>query len=276
LAKTRRIHVFATVHATLVNPVFAAKQFVTVDHIGEGRLGINVVVGWNEAEFEMFGVHPSPETRYPYTREWLDCIRRLWTEDREFDFEGQFLKLRGLKGKPKPYGGSNPAVLNAGLSDTGRAFAIECCDGLFSTPPAGGYGEFETIIADVKARAGRPYPIFTSSTVFCRRTPREATEFYHYVTENADWAAADAMLALRERSGKSVPQGSLQQRRQGILQGFGDFRLVGDADYVAGELIKLAAVGVDGVAMIFVNQLLDLPFFLAEVEPRLRRAGLRG
>jgi len=40
----------------LVHPVFAAKQFVTVDHVSRGRFGVNVVCGWNQDEFDMFGV----------------------------------------------------------------------------------------------------------------------------------------------------------------------------------------------------------------------------
>jgi alkanesulfonate monooxygenase SsuD/methylene tetrahydromethanopterin reductase-like flavin-dependent oxidoreductase (luciferase family) len=48
--------VFGTVHAPLFHPLIAAKALVTADHIGEGRLGVNLVVGWNEGEFEMFGV----------------------------------------------------------------------------------------------------------------------------------------------------------------------------------------------------------------------------
>ena len=53
---TKRVTVFGTVHAPLFNPVIAAKEMVTADHIGEGRFGLNIVVGWNEGEFEMFGV----------------------------------------------------------------------------------------------------------------------------------------------------------------------------------------------------------------------------
>jgi alkanesulfonate monooxygenase SsuD/methylene tetrahydromethanopterin reductase-like flavin-dependent oxidoreductase (luciferase family) len=56
LASTQRITVFGTVHAPLFNPVIAAKECVTADHIGNGRFGLNLVVGWNEGEFEMFGV----------------------------------------------------------------------------------------------------------------------------------------------------------------------------------------------------------------------------
>ena len=55
LAKTERLTVFGTVHAPLFPPLIAAKQFVTADHIGEGRFGLNLVCGWNEGELEMFG-----------------------------------------------------------------------------------------------------------------------------------------------------------------------------------------------------------------------------
>src|SRR5262249_9553362 len=47
LAATREITAFGTVHVSLINPVFAAKQIVTADHVGKGRFGLNVVSGWN-------------------------------------------------------------------------------------------------------------------------------------------------------------------------------------------------------------------------------------
>ena len=68
LAATKRITVFGTVHAPLFNPVIAAKEFVTADHIGEGRFGLNIVAGWNEGEFEMFGVSSATTRRATNTR----------------------------------------------------------------------------------------------------------------------------------------------------------------------------------------------------------------
>jgi dimethylsulfone monooxygenase len=56
LAKTKNLTVFGTVHAPLVQPIFAAKQMVTVSHVSEGRFGLNIVCGWNQDEFEMFGI----------------------------------------------------------------------------------------------------------------------------------------------------------------------------------------------------------------------------
>jgi len=51
--------------------------------------------------------------------------------------------------------------------------------------------------------------------------------------------------------------------------------LLGDPDMVAGELAQLAASGLTGIAVSFVNYLDELPYFCAEVLPRLARAGLR-
>ena len=80
LAATKRLIVFGTVHAPLIPPLIAAKEFVTADHIGEGRFGLNVVCGWNEGEFEMFGVTlRDHETRYHYAQEWLNVIKLAWS-----------------------------------------------------------------------------------------------------------------------------------------------------------------------------------------------------
>ena len=87
MAATKRITVFGTVHAPLFHPVIAAKQMVTADHIGEGRFGLNIVVGWNEGEFEMFGVEQREHaTRYEYAQEWIDAIKLMWSDARRFRF----------------------------------------------------------------------------------------------------------------------------------------------------------------------------------------------
>src|SRR3954451_18265849 len=101
LAKTRRLTVFGTVHAPLIAPLIAAKQFVTADHIGEGRFGLNVVCRWNEGEFEMFGATlRDHESRYEYAQEWLDAIKRAWSAPEDFDVQGRFIRLKKVRAKP--------------------------------------------------------------------------------------------------------------------------------------------------------------------------------
>ena len=83
-------------------PIIAAKQMVTADHIGEGRFGLNIVVGWNEGEFEMFGVmqrdHHALRLRAGMDRRHqADLVRRD-----DLDFAGRFIKLKSVRAKPKP------------------------------------------------------------------------------------------------------------------------------------------------------------------------------
>src|SRR5580693_3897854 len=93
--------VFGTVHAPLFHPLIAAKALVTADHIGEGRLGINLVVGWNEGEFEMFGVaQREHDMRYDYAQEWLDGQARL-DRGRRFRRGGQLPDVAESAGVPE-------------------------------------------------------------------------------------------------------------------------------------------------------------------------------
>src|SRR3546814_1646453 len=47
---TRRAGIFVTSHAASMQPVLAAKQAATIDHISNGRLTLNVVGCWNGTE----------------------------------------------------------------------------------------------------------------------------------------------------------------------------------------------------------------------------------
>jgi alkanesulfonate monooxygenase SsuD/methylene tetrahydromethanopterin reductase-like flavin-dependent oxidoreductase (luciferase family) len=88
LGATQRLTVFGTVHAPLIHPLIAAKQFVTADHIGQGRFGLNIVCGWNEGEFDMFGATMREhEARYEYAQEWFDTIRLAWSDAEDCDFQ---------------------------------------------------------------------------------------------------------------------------------------------------------------------------------------------
>ena len=280
LAKTRRLTVFGTVHAPLLHPVIAAKEFVTADHIGEGRFGLNVVCGWNEGEFEMFGVSQRDhESRYDYAQEWLDAIKRMWEGPDEFDFEGRFLTLKGVRSKPKPFGGSRPIIMNAGHSPTGQAFAIRNCDALFTTTARGTLDETARHVAHVKARAeerGRSIDVYTVGVITCRPSAKDAEEYHRYcVIENADWGAVDTMLLLHGITADNQPPEEFQRIRSHRANGAGGMPIIGDPDTVAEELAKLSAAGLTGIAVSFVNYVDELPYFCDEVLPRLARLGLR-
>jgi len=283
LACTERITVFGTVHAPLFNPLIAAKMFVTADHIGEGRFGLNIVAGWNEGEFEMFGVKQREhDARYDFAQDWVDAVKRAWSEPGTFEVDGEFLKLKGVRAFPKPYGETRPIIMNAGSSGAGQAFALRNCDAFFTTTGAarislaGAAARVEEVKG--KARAiGRDIEVFTVGQVICRPTQAEADDYYqHALIDNADWGAVEGMLALRNITPQTVsPEEFAARRRYFAANAIGGYPFVGTPDKVADELADLGRAGLRGIAVSFVNYLRELPYFCDEVLPRLARFGLR-
>ena len=109
----------------LHHPLVAAKQLATGDHIGQGRLGVNIVCGWNEDEFQMFGVTKHEhDDRYDQGDEWWSIIRRVWSDEPPFDFDGRYYQLDAAQGEPRPYADETPLMMNAGSSPRGREFAL--------------------------------------------------------------------------------------------------------------------------------------------------------
>lgn len=283
LAATKNITVFGTVHAPLFNPIIAAKEFVTADHVGEGRFGLNLVAGWNEGEFEMFGVHQRDhETRYEFAQEWLDIVKRAWAEPGDFDFTGQFFKLRGVRAFPKPVDGTRPIIMNAGSTPTGQAFALRNCDAFFTATAASRTSMEANAkkVAEIKAQArgfGREISIYTVGLVICRQTQAEADDYYrHAIIDNADWGAVDGMLALKNITPQTLPpEEYLAKRSYFASHAIGGYPFVGTPDRVAEELTNISRAGMTGVAVSFVNYLKEVPYFYDEVLPRLVRLGVR-
>jgi alkanesulfonate monooxygenase SsuD/methylene tetrahydromethanopterin reductase-like flavin-dependent oxidoreductase (luciferase family) len=280
LASTKRITVFGTVHAPLFNPVIAAKEMVTADHIGEGRFGLNIVVGWNEGEFEMFGVEQREhEDRYDYAQEWIDVIKLIWSDQEDFDFQRKYFNMKGIRGKPKPFGGTRPLMMNAGSSATGQAFAIRNCEAFFLQASRVSLDETAQRVSGVQLLArqsGREIGCYTVGVITCRPSRKEAEDYYHYsVVEHADWSAVDGILALKNISPQTVPMQEYVEKRSQYAQGMGGLPIVGDPDFVAQQLADLSKAGLTGIGVSLVNYAQELPFFCDEVLPRLARMGIR-
>jgi alkanesulfonate monooxygenase SsuD/methylene tetrahydromethanopterin reductase-like flavin-dependent oxidoreductase (luciferase family) len=65
------------------------------------------------------------------------------------------------------------------------------------------------------------------------------------------------------------------KRRYFAANAVGGYPFVGTPDKIAEELATLSQAGVRGIGVSFVNYLHEVPYFCAEVLPRLQRAGVR-
>ena len=108
-----------------------------MDHISGGRWGINVVTGYKPSEYRMFGLEPiEHDHRYVMADEFTTIMERLWTEDEELSFNGQFWRTERAFLAPKP-GQRRPFLVNAASSGAGLDYAAKHSDLIFITSPAG-------------------------------------------------------------------------------------------------------------------------------------------
>ncbi|MGR4890710.1 LLM class flavin-dependent oxidoreductase [Sphingopyxis sp. LARHCG72] len=277
-ALTKRISVFSTVHLPLVHPVFAAKALATVDHISNGRAGLNMVCGWNQGEFDMFGQKQlEHDTRYDQGEEWYDILYKIFNETAPFDYDGQYYQLKGVAGAPGPIQKPRPFTMSAAMSPAGRRFAARTSDMLFT-----GIKDKQRApeqIAELRGAAaefGRDVGVFTACHVVCRETDAEAQEYYRYYAEEmADQVAVDIQMKGKLAHYKDIDPDALKVDRRRYAGGSGTSPLVGSPETIAREMAEIRNLGFDGTTLSFVNYVEELPFFAGRVLPLLEEAGLR-
>jgi FMN-dependent oxidoreductase (nitrilotriacetate monooxygenase family) len=146
---TKHIGVAPTISTSFYHPYHAARTMTTLDHMTEGRAGVNIVTSVSNRSAQNFGLeaHYQHEERYAMADDWLDAANQLWASwDRDavntdptveayadyrkvraVDFKGKYFSTRGpLNTSPGPQG--RPVICQAGTSEPGRELAAKHAD----------------------------------------------------------------------------------------------------------------------------------------------------
>lgn len=277
LAHTRDLSVFATIHTAMNHPVVVAKQLATIDHISDSRIGLNIVAGWNQPEYEALGLQlpEDHETRYAYAQEWFDIMKKLWSTDGRFDHEGEYFNLKNVHGDPKPQ--RELPILNAAGSQIGREFAVRNANYLFTSALDLERSKDENAELKEKGRAeGRDVGVLTFSHVICRPTEKEAQDYLQYTArDNVDQVALDNTVRLQVAHAESFPHDLLMQLKDAFAVGHGGFQLVGTPEQVADGITALHEAGFGGTTLSFVDYVEEFPYFRDNVLPILEERGIR-
>ena len=280
-ASTSYSGVFATSHVPTIHPILAAKQATTIDHITGGRFALNVVTGWHKPEIEMFGAKLSEHNaRYDMAAEWLDIIKRMWTEDEPFDFEGRFYKVKGAVLDPKPIRRPHPVIMNAGGSGKGRDFCARLCDVAFVLFNPDDLEAARAQVAAYRTHAreeyGRELQIWCAGYVVQRETEKEARDFLHYyVHEKGDWVAVNNLVETMGLNAQTLPPETVRSMKEHFIAGWGGYPLVGSNDQVVDHFAKLTGIGLDGVVLSWPRYEEGMRQFQRLTIPALHQAGLR-
>jgi len=278
---TTKSGIFATSHVPTVHPIMAAKQGATIDHITGGRFALNIVTGWHKAEIEMFG---SPlvehDRRYDWAAEWLDVIKRLWTEEEAFDYDGQFYQIKKGWLQPKPLQKPYPPIMNAGGSEKGRHYAAKYCDVAFiileSHDLEAGRAMVDRYRTLAREDYGREIQVWSYAYVVQGDTEKDARDFYnYYVHQKGDWAAVDNLVSTMIANAQTLPPHILQQMKEHFIAGWGGYPLVGTKEQIVGGLQRLSDMGLDGTLLSWPRYIDGMKQFEVETLPLVKQAGLR-
>ncbi len=277
---TKNILLIATVHILYGwHPLHLAKHGAVIDHMSGGRWGLNVVTGYKESEFRMFGLKPIPhDQRYEMAAEFTTIMQRLWSEDEELTYKGRWWQTDGAFVAPKPVNRS-VVMVNAGSSPAGIDYATSHSDLIFVTSPGGADpGEAcKTLPAHIKqirqaARAKkRKVKIMINPHVICRDTEKAARAQYQRILDQRDDTALGNFVAAFRGGDQTSWRGHTSEH----WAVGGNVHLVGTPEHIVEWFIKLKRAGCDGMQINFFDFLPDLEFFGKRVMPLLYQAGLR-
>ncbi len=110
------------------NPLMTAKEVATLDLVSGGRFEFGIGAGWLREESELLGVD-FPH-RWRQTREYIEAMKRLWTEDHA-EFDGQYTKFPQVWCHPKPVRKPHPPILIAGELERAAGRVADYGDGWF-------------------------------------------------------------------------------------------------------------------------------------------------
>jgi alkanesulfonate monooxygenase SsuD/methylene tetrahydromethanopterin reductase-like flavin-dependent oxidoreductase (luciferase family) len=279
---TDDICIMTTSHVPTVHPILAAKQGTTIDHITNGRFALNVVCGWFKPELEMFGAPLMDHaTRYDYASEWVEIVKKLWTCEDEFDYEGRFFKIDKGFSQPKPLQQPMPPIMNAGGSERGQHFAAKYADMAFLLLQSHDHEQIKRQADAYRELArneyGRDIQLWSYAYVVQADTQQEADDYLrYYVVERGDDVAVGNLTNIMLENAQTVPKEIMEQMKFHFKAGWGGYPLVGTADSIAQQLIDLRTqTGLDGMLLSWVDYRDGLERFGRDVMPRLEQAGLR-
>jgi probable F420-dependent oxidoreductase len=108
------------------NPLILAKEIAALDLHSGGRYTFGVGTGWLREEVEIFG--GNFKRRWTQTREALDVMKALWTQDAA-EYHGEFYDFPPVRSYPKPATKPYPPIVIGGAAERVLQRIVDHADG---------------------------------------------------------------------------------------------------------------------------------------------------
>lgn len=227
----------------LHHPVHVAEQAAMIDALSPGRLVLGVGVGYQQKDFDQFGV--SLRDRGALLDEGLDLVRRLWS-GKTVDFEGRNYRISGARLGARPAPGAIPLWIGANSEAALARAAVRGDAWLASrTKPFAIVREWAMRYREAAAAAGRPARVYVIRDAWIAQDRDEALAGYeramrdslsHYEGNDAYVRQIEALLVART-SGRTPEAG--------------DSVIIGSPEDCIEQCARWGEAGVDGLILRF-------------------------
>jgi len=287
---TSRMGLFSTAHITFrFHPLHIAKFGATIDHISNGRWGLNIVSGYQAQEMAAFGMDPIDHDKaYDMAEEFTVLMKYLWTEPEPFDFEGKYYQSYGAVINPRPTRHPRPVLMNAGMSTRGLTFGARNVDWVFTlASDLDGYRNKVNEAHDLAGQFGRKIRAATMCWVLPEATDELAQARFEELRSEID---REALLGYA-RQLRGVDQWKDQETDEladdpyaGLGRefyeryslGFTSPQMVGSPETIAEKMRALSEeAGLESLLMCFVDPQKGLHAMEDDILPILKKMNLR-
>ncbi|MFB6549329.1 MULTISPECIES: LLM class flavin-dependent oxidoreductase [unclassified Streptomyces] len=173
-AATQRLSLIVAHRPGVMAPTAAARYFSTLNALSGGRLAVNVVVGGADKDLRREGDGLPKAARYERAIEYLDVMKRAWSEQDSFDHHGTYFDAERVRHDLRPESGHIP-VFMGGDSDDAVQFGATHADRymLWGEPLAGTRERVERVTRAATAHGRKP-SFSLSLRLFVADTDEEA------------------------------------------------------------------------------------------------------
>ena len=275
-AVTSRIRLYATVPTLAIPPAIAARMTSTIDDISKGRFGLNLITGWQKAEYSQMGLWPGEvhyKNRYDVLTEYITIMKQLWTTGR-CTLDGTYFTMDDCRMGPLP--SRQIPLVSAATSDPGIAFAAAHCDYNFcngtsaTNQPMAAMENVSRMYA-IAQKTGSKIRALTNVMIIAAETDDAAmAKWEHYKTgtdlEAIDWRATQAS---KDQTG-TVGSHSLQHANRDPQPHNGS-RFIGSYATIAQLLDEMSTIpGLAGTMLTFDDFLIGIEQFGQHIQPLMR------
>lgn len=126
-----------------VSPTLAARKAATFDQLSHGRFALHIIAGASDKDQHRDGDFLTKADRYERAGEYIDVMRRTWTETEPFDVSGQCYAMQDVRSDVRPFQQPSPPIFFGGSSVEALEMGASRCDV---------YAVFAEPLADISAR----------------------------------------------------------------------------------------------------------------------------